>query len=89
MWVTTNCGIFLKREEYQITLPVSWEISMWVKKQQLEPDMELQTGSKSGNKCIKAVYYHPAYLTCMQNTLCENLEWMRHSWNQGHQEKYQ
>ena len=38
----TNCGKFLKRWEYQTILPVSWEICMQVKKQQLEPDMEQQ-----------------------------------------------
>ena len=42
---------------------------MQVRKQQLELDMEQQTGSKLGKKCIKAVYCHPAYLTCMQSTL--------------------
>ena len=40
---------------------------MQVKKQQLELDMEQQTGSKSGNKYIKAVYYHSVYLTYMQS----------------------
>ena len=46
----TNCGKFLKRWEYQTTLPVSWVTCMWVKKQQLEPDMEQLTGSKLGNE---------------------------------------
>ena len=46
MWITTNCGKFFKRWEYQTTLPASWEICMQVKKQQLELDMEQQTGSK-------------------------------------------
>ena len=46
MWITTNCGKFWKRWEYQATWPVSWEICMQVKKQQLELDMEQQTGSK-------------------------------------------
>ena len=41
---------------------------MQVKKQQLEVDMEQQTGSKSGKESIKAVYCHPAYLTYMQST---------------------
>ena len=50
---------------------------MQVKKQQLEPDME-QTGSKSGREYVKAVYCHPAYLTYMQCTLCEMLDWMKH-----------
>ena len=46
VWITTNCGKFFKRWEYQNTWPASWEISMQVKKQQLEPDMEQQTGYK-------------------------------------------
>ena len=46
VWITTNCGKFLKRWKYQITRPASWEICMQVKKQQLELDMEQQTGSK-------------------------------------------
>ena len=46
VWITTNCGKFFKRWEYQTTLPVSWENSMQIKKQQLELDMEQQTGSK-------------------------------------------
>ena len=40
VWITTNCGKFLKKWEYQTTLPASWEIYMQVKKQQLELDME-------------------------------------------------
>ena len=55
----------------EITLPVSWEIYMQIKKQQLEPDMEQQTGSKLGKEYVKAVYCHPAYLTHMQSTACE------------------
>ena len=46
VWITTNCGKFFKRCEYQTNLPASWEICMQVKKQQLELDMEQQTGSK-------------------------------------------
>ena len=49
-------------------LPASWELWMQVKKQQLEPDMEQQTGSKQGKEYVKAVYCHPAYLTYMQST---------------------
>ena len=45
---------------------------MQVKKQQLELDMEQQTGCKSGKEWVKSVYYHPAYLSFMQSTLCEN-----------------
>ena len=46
---------------------------MQVKKQQLEPDMEQQTGSEAGKEYVKAVYYHPAFLTYLQSTLCEML----------------
>ena len=50
---------------------------MQVKKQQLEPAMEQQTGSKLGKEYIKAVYCHPAYLTHMQSTSCEMPGWMK------------
>ena len=46
VWITRNCGKFWKRWEYQTTWPVSWETYMQVRKQQLELDMEQQTGSK-------------------------------------------
>ena len=65
VWITINCGKFFKRWEYQTTWPASWEICMQVRKQQLELDMEQQTGSKSEKEYIKAVYCHPAYLTYM------------------------
>ena len=74
--ITTNCGKFLKRWEYQTTLPVSWEICMQFKKQQLEPDMEQWTGSKLEKECDKAVYCHPAYY--MQSTSWEMPGWMNH-----------
>ena len=61
MWITTNCGKFWKRWEYQTTLPAFWEIYMQAKKQQLEPEMEQWTGSKLGKEYIKAVYYHPDF----------------------------
>ena len=69
--ITTNCEKFLKRWEYQTTWPASWEICMQVKKQQLEVDMEQETGSKSGKEYVKAVYCHLAYLTYIQGTSCE------------------
>ena len=58
----------LKEMGYQTTLPISQETYMQVKKQQLELDMEQQTGSKLGKKYIKAAYCHPAYLTSIQST---------------------
>ena len=51
---------------------------MQVKKQQLELDIEQQTGSKSGKEYIKAVYCPPAYLTYTQSTSCKMLGWMKH-----------
>ena len=51
---------------------------MQVKKQQLEPDMEQQTGSKLGKEYIKAVLCHPACLTYKQSTSWEMLDWMKH-----------
>ena len=51
---------------------------MQVRKQQLELDIEQQTGSKLEKEYVKAVYCHPAYLTYMQNTSWEMLGWMKH-----------
>ena len=59
-------------------LPTSYETCMQVKKQQLELDMEKLTGSKLGKEYVKAVYYHPAYLTSVQSTSCEMLGWKKH-----------
>ena len=77
VWITTNCGKFWKRLEYQATWPASWEICMQVKKQRLEMDME-QTGSKLGKEYVKAVYCHPAYVTYMQSTSWETLGRIKH-----------
>ena len=60
---------------------------MQVKKQQLEQDMEQQTGSKLGKEYVKAVYCHLAYLIYMQIASCEMPGWMKD--NQDCQEKYQ
>ena len=49
---------------------------MQVRKQQIELDMEQQTGSKLGKEYIKAIYCHPAYVTNIQSTSCEMLGWM-------------
>ena len=46
--------------------------------QQLELDMQQQTGSKSGKEYVGAVYYHSGYLTYVQSTSCEMLGWMNH-----------
>ena len=56
---------------------------MQVKKQQVELDMEQQTGSKLGKAYVKTVYCHTAYLTYMQSTSCEMLGWMKHKLKSG------
>ena len=60
---------------------------MQVKKQQLEVDMEQQTGSKYEKEDVKAVYCHPAYLTYMQSTSWETLDWKKHKLESGLLEK--
>ena len=70
--------ILRNAREYQTTLPASWETCMQVKKQQLQPDMKQQAGSKLGMEYIKAVYGHPAYLTFMQSKFCKIFGWMIH-----------
>ena len=87
VWITTNCGKFSKRWEYQTAWPASWEICMQVKKLQLELDMEQQNVSKSGKEYVKAVYCHPAYLTYLRHVKCW-AGWST-SWNQDCQKKYQ
>ena len=77
VWLTTNCGKFLKRWEYQTTWPASREICIQLRKQQLELDMEQWIGSRSGKEYVKAVYCDPAYLTSMQNASCEMPGWMK------------
>ena len=74
--VDHNCGKFLKRWEYQTTLPASWETCILEKQKRLESDMEPLTGSKLGKEYVKAVYCHPAYVTSMQSTACEMRGWM-------------
>ena len=63
--ITTNCGKFLRRWEYQTALPVSWETCIQVKKQQLELDMEQLTGSELGKE-YKAVHCHCSFNFCTE-----------------------
>ena len=83
VWITINCGKFFKSWEYQTTLPASWEICMQVKKQQLELDMEQQTGSTLGKEYVKVVYCHPAYLTDMQGDNIQPWHTPFPIWNQS------
>ena len=76
MWIATNCGKFFKRRISDH--PTCFLRNLFAaQKQQLEPDMEQQTGSKSGKEYVKAVYCHPAYLTYLQSTSWEMLSWRK------------
>ena len=55
--------------------------NMYAGQEATEPDMEQQTGSKSGKEYVKAIYYQPAYLTYMQSTSCEMPGWIKPSWH--------
>ena len=87
VWITTNCVKFLNWWEYKITLSVSWETCMWVKKQQLKLDMEQLSSSKFGKEYFKTIYCHPAYLTYIHHGKCQT-GWIT-GWNQGCRQKYQ
>jgi len=69
-------GKFFNRWKYQTTLHISWETSLWIKKQQLEPYMEQPTGSKSRKEYDKTIYCYPIYLTYIQGISCKMLGWM-------------
>ena len=77
VWITTNWKILQEMgiPDHLICLLRNLYAG---KKQQLEPDMEQQTGSKLGKEHVKAIYCHPAYLTYMQSTSCQMPGWMKH-----------
>ena len=72
VWITRNCGKFFRRWEYQSTFPASWEICMQVKKQQLELDMEQNTGCISGKKYVKAVILWPCLFSLYAEYIMRN-----------------
>ena len=82
VWITTNCGKFLKRWVYQTTLPASW--GTCVKKQKSGQKATVRTWHRTtdwfklGKDHVKGVYCHPAYLTYMQSTSYEIPGWMNH-----------
>ena len=76
VWITTVENSSRDRNTRPLDLPL--EKSMQVKKQQLELDMEQQTGSKSEKEYVKAVYCHSAFLTYLQSTSYEMSGWMKH-----------
>ena len=89
VWITANCGKFLKSWEYQTMLPIPWETCLQVKKQQLEPYMEQLTVSKSGKEYIKAVIVTLFIkLICRVHHVKCWAGWSTH-WNQDCWEKYQ
>ena len=80
LWLfgSQQTGKFWKRWECQTTCLASWETCIQVRKQQLELDLEQQTGSKEEKEYVKAVFCNPAYLTYMQSTSWELLGWKKH-----------
>ena len=91
VWITKNCGKFFKKWEYQTTWPASWEICILVKMQQLELDVEQQTGSNMGKEYIKALYLSPCLFNLYAEYIMRNAGLDETSWNQDcqDQEKYQ
>ena len=71
VWITKNCGKFLKRRDYQTTLPVSWETCMQDRKQQLEPCIEQLISSRLRKKYKRAVCCHPVCLIYILTTSWE------------------
>ena len=90
VWITTNCGKFLKRCEYSTTWPASWECMYACQEATVRTGHGTTDWFQIGKEYVMAVYCHHAYLTHMQSTLWEMLDWMKHKlWNQDCQEKYQ
>ena len=89
VWITTNCGKFFKRWQYQTTWPASWEICMQAKRKQLEPDIGQQTVSNLGKEYIKMyIVTLLILLICrVYHGKCQ-AGWSI-SWNQDFWEKYQ
>ena len=90
VWITINCGKFWKKWEYQTTWPASSEICMQVRKQQLELNMEQQTGWYQIGKSMSRLYI----VTLLIELICRAHHekcWTggNTSWNQDCQEKYQ
>ena len=78
VWITTNWKILQGRNTRSPDLPLEKNLFLQVRRQQLELDVEQQTGPKSGKEYVKAVYCHPAYLTYVQSTSCAMLSWIKH-----------
>ena len=76
MWITINCGKFWKRWEYQTTWPASWETCMQVRKQQNRTWNRLAPNRK--RSASRLYICQPAYLTYMQSTAWETLDWKKH-----------
>ena len=78
VWITINCGKFIKRLEYETAWLASWEICMQVKKQQLELDMEQQTGFPIRKGVCQGCILSPCLVNLLQSTSWETLDWMKH-----------
>ena len=76
VWITKNCGKYYR--DGKTSPPYLLPTCMQIKKQQLDLDMEQQTGSKLRKQYIKDVYCHSAYLNYMQSTSCKMPGWMKY-----------
>ena len=76
--ITTNCGKFLKRWEYQNTLPASWEICIWVKRQQLELDMEWTNWFQIGKGVPQGCVLSSCLFNLYAEYIVRMLGWMKH-----------
>ena len=98
VWITTNCGKFLKRWEYQITLPASWEICIQVRKQQLGTGhgttdwIQIRKGIWQGCILSPCLFKYIEYIMWYAEWMKQMNEWMdgwSTSYNQDCREKYQ
>ena len=71
VWITTNCGQFLKRREYQTSLTASCKTCMQVKKQQLESDMEQQTGVPYWERSTSRLYIITLLICRVHHVKCQ------------------
>ena len=78
VWITTNWCKILKEMSIPNHLTCLLRNLYGGQEATVKPNMEQETGSKSGKEYIKAIYCHPAYLTYMQSTSCQMMDWMKH-----------
>ena len=89
VWITTNCGKFLKRREYQTTVPACWETCMQVKKQRVSAGHGTTNWFKIGKGVRQGCILSPSYLTSMQSHQAKCRAGLSTIWYPDFQKKYQ